>query len=230
MIEEPPLLTIRADFPRPSDKLLSAFADTPASMVSDAMNGAGALNAGIAPLPCNPVYTVVGPALPVENGPGDLLALLAATKFAQPGDVVVSCFAGHQGCAALGDRLSGMMKNAGATAIVTDGPARDLTGIAQVGLPIWCTGLVPNTPFSNGPGAIGLAVQIGGQRVGPGDIIVADSDGVVVVPLDQAEVVAGKLAEVRKMESDLDAEVANGLIVPENIESLLASDRVRYVD
>jgi len=230
MIEEPKLLTIKAERPRPTDAQIAAFQGMPTGFVADAMFGTGSLGRGIAPLVLRDDQAphVAGPALTVENGPADILATLAALNFITPGDVLVSSVGGHQGCAAAGDRVTGMAKNCGAAGFVTDGPMRDYEGIKEVGLPAWCTGLNPNSPFGSGPGKIGFPVQMGQATVSTGDMIVADRDGVVVVPFAQIDPVIARLAEVQTLETELDAEVSQGLKVPQNILELLESDAVTY--
>jgi hypothetical protein len=78
-----------------------------------------------------------------------------------------------------------MLKNRGVLAFVTDGLVRDLPGLLAVGLPVYCAGLTPNSPVRNGPGTVGLPVVVGGVHVEAGDIVVADQDGVVIVPRGQ---------------------------------------------
>lgn len=232
MIEEPPILRINNARRRPTAAQVAAFQGVPTGFVVDALGGGGALSSAIQPLgaggelPC----VAAGPALTADCGPADILATLAALGFVQPGDILVAAFAGHQGCAAAGDRVAGMLRNNGAAALVTDGPVRDYTGLVGIGLPVWCTGLTPATPFSKGPGAVGFAVQIGGQQVASGDMIVADRDGVVVVPFERIAEVAAQLETIRKLETELDAKVANGLKIPAAIEELLQSDQTRYVE
>jgi 4-hydroxy-4-methyl-2-oxoglutarate aldolase len=123
-----------------------------------------------------------------------------------------------------------MMKNCGAVGFVTDGPMRDLAGLREVNLPSWCTGLTPASPFAKGPGTVGFDVQIGGQTVRSGDVIVADLDGVVVIPLNELDVITERCHEILKLEVDLDTKVREGLTVPQDIKDLLASDQVEFVD
>ena len=226
MIEEPKILTIKADMPRPTSAQIAAFQGVPTGFVVDAMMGGGAFAHDVCPV-VGPAH-IAGPALPVDCGPGDILAALAALKFVRPGDVVVSAFGGYLGCAAGGDRLMGMVKNNGGIGFVTDGPMRDLDGLEEVGLPVWCRGLTPASPFSKGPGRVGFAVQIAGQTVGCGDMIVADRDGVVVVPFDRIDQVIDALKTVRELEVALDRDVAEGLRVPPAIADLLDSDQVTF--
>jgi len=172
----------------------------------------------------------VGPALTVDTGPADILALLAGLAFIQPGDLVVHAFSAHQNCASAGDRVSGMMKNCGASGFVTDGPMRDLADLREVNLPSWCSGLTPASPFSNGPNTIWMDIQIGGQTVCSGDVIVADLDGVVVIPFKELGAVTKRGHEILNLETELDFKVRNGLTVPQNIKDLLASDQLEFVD
>lgn len=230
MIEEPPLLTVKRPSRRPTEAQIAAFRGLASSVVSDAMEGAGALAPAIRNLGHGLPDTVAGPALSVSCGPADILALLGALRFMRPGDVVVASVDGHQGAAVFGDRMAGMMKNTGAAAAVTDGPVRDLTGLLHVGLPVWCTGLTPASPYSNGPGSIGLPVRIGGQVVETGDMIVADRDGVVVVPFDRIDAIAARSREIIELEQSLDARISQGLTIPDDIAALLDSDRVRWAD
>ena len=70
-----------------------------------------------------------------------------------------------------------MLRNCGGAALITDGPVRDYAGIVRSKLPVWCNGLNPASPYTNGPGFVGSPAQIGGQTVRSGDIVVADQDG-----------------------------------------------------
>lgn len=231
MIETPPALTVKTPSRRPSAAQIAAFQNVPSCFVADAMYGAGAI-VGVRPLGEGRDLRCVaaGPALTVDCGPGDILALLCALKFIQESDIVVSAFGGHDKVAAAGDRVTGMMRNNGAAGFVTDGPMRDYDGLVAAGLPAWCAGLNPGSPNGTGPGRIGLPIQIGGREVETGDMIVADRDGVVVVPFEEIDRVLAHLATVRKLEAALDAEVEAGLKLPPDIAAFLASDAVKYVD
>ena len=131
MIEEPKLLRINPNTPRPSGKQINALRKVPTGVANDAMWGKGAFSKNINHI--DPYGSIakhaIGPALTVDAGPGDILALLASFKFIKSGDIVISAFGAYQGCAAAGDRVSGMMKNCGAAGFITDGPMRDLSGL-----------------------------------------------------------------------------------------------------
>lgn len=230
MIEEPPLITINSDMKRPSKSQIEAFQGIPTGFVADALYGAGALDCSIKPLgdSHDMEYRTAGPALTANCGPADIMATLAALNFIRGGEIVVSAFAGHQGCAAAGDRVTGMMRNCGAAGFVTDGPVRDYQGIMETELPVWCTGLTPASPFTSGPGSVGFPIQMGGQEIETGDMIIADHDGVVVVPFEKIDETIENLERVKTAEYELDARVADGLKIPDQIAELLASDKVKY--
>lgn len=232
MIEAPPNLTIKNTRRRPTADQIAAFQGVPTCFVVDALYGGGALAHDIQPLGDGRDLpsAAAGPALTADCGAADVLATFAALKFIQPGDILISAFAGHKGCAAAGDRLIGMIKNCGAAGFVTDGPVRDYAGIVPVGLHVWCSGLTPASPFMNGPGTVGFPVQIGGQQIDTGDMIVADRDGVVVVPFDKIDTVIHNLARIAEMEKSLDADVAAGLKVPGWVEDYLASQNTIFKD
>ncbi|WP_137700678.1 RraA family protein [Marimonas lutisalis] len=232
MIEEPPILTIVKNRPRPTQAQIDAFRGVPTGFVCDAMDGMGALETAIAPVGgrVDPQMHAAGPALVAENGPAEILATLAAATLAQPGDVIVSSVSGWQGCSAAGDQVLGMMKNAGAAGFVTDGPMRDFEGILQVRLPAWCTGLNPNSPYGNGPGRVGGSAVIGGVTVATGDLIVADCNGVVVVPFARIDAVIATLAKVRALEADLETKVGDGFRSPLDLDEMLAAGRAVEID
>ena len=198
MIEDPKLLRIAKNLPRPSIKQIEALKMVSTGVANDAMWGKGAFTKAIKYIdPSSPtIPTIVGPALTVDTGPGDILALLASLKFIKKGDMVMSSFGGYQGSAAAGDRVAGMIKNCGAAGFVTDGPMRDLNGLKKVGLPSWCSGLTPASPVNKGPGTVGMNINISGVEVSSGDVIIADPDGIIVIPLADLDEITMRCYEI----------------------------------
>lgn len=228
MIKDPPLLTIKRDFPRPSAQDVAAFANVPTGYAVDAMDGRGALDYRIKPLvPAN--SAMVGVAVTCHCGPADNLALFGALAIAKAGDILVAATDGFTATSVTGDLLLGMAKNRGLKGLVTDGLARDLAGILAVGLPLYCAGLTPNSPVRNGPGTVGQPVIVGGVAISSGDIVIGDNDGIVIVPRAQIGSVLERLAAVRAAEAALEAKVKAGLEVPDFVEAILKSDRVTEV-
>ena len=123
-----------------------------------------------------------------------------------------------------------MMKNCGAAGFVTDGPVRDYSGVVSVGLPVWCCGITPASPHMSGPGTVGFPIQIGAQEVETGDMIVADQDGVVVVPFERLNEVIANLERIRSAEQAQDEKVAAGMRIPVWVEEFLASEKTVFRD
>lgn len=228
MIQDPPILTVRRGFKRPPAELVTRFKGVPTGHLVDAMGGRGALAHTIRPLDSG--HALLGVALTCAAGPADNLAVFGALGVAEAGDVVVAATDAFSATAVTGDLLLGMLKNKGAAGFVTDGLVRDLRGIEGVGLPVFCAGLTANSPARNGPGSVGFPVVLGGVAVNPGDIVVGDCDGVVVVPSAEADAVLARLEGVRAAEASLEAKVLAGLTVPDFIERVLNSGRTVYVD
>ncbi|MEM9060590.1 MAG: RraA family protein [Pseudomonadota bacterium] len=230
MLEEPPLLQIKRPSRRPSDDQIAALKNQPTGFLCDAMDGKGAIDPALGLLDIHALPTrFCGVALTSDNGPDDLLGLLGSLALIQPGDVVVAATGNWRGSAITGDRVAGMCRNSGAVGFVTDGLVRDHEGLVEVGLPIVCAGMTPNSPYTKGPAKIGTPVVIGGVRIETGDLIVADRTGTVVVPFDRIDDVIATVERVGGLEAEMDAKVAAGQKVPAAIEELLASDKVAWL-
>lgn len=225
MLDNPPLLTVHRGFRRPDPALLERFRGAQTSHLVDAMEGRGALDWRIKPLdPARAEF--VGPALTAFAYPADVVAVMGALAEAQPGDVIVVANDGYMGTAVVGDLVIGMMRNKGVAGFVTEGLARDRAGIVATGLPVFCAGIVPTSPAANGPGMVGAPINCGGIHVRPGDIVVGDADGVVIVPLDRAEAVLESLAAVRAAEAKAVAAVEAGATESEKVRRIMAAARI----
>jgi regulator of RNase E activity RraA len=172
--------------------LPAALEDASSAEVSDVLDRmwvmSGAIRHRAGPPRC------VGRALTVWVRPGDNLGVREAIDQVRTGDVVVVGNAGAVDRALLGDILAQQLYVRGASGVVLDGAVRDLDGIDQVGLPVWAAGVTPAGPSHHGPGFIGCPVACGGLVVHTDDVMVADRDGVAVVPADRLQDVVGALA------------------------------------
>jgi regulator of RNase E activity RraA len=121
-------------------------------------------------------------------------------------------------------------KAKGLAGIVCDGMCRDISGIRATGLPVFVAGAVPSSPGRDGFGEIGGEVSCGGAVVNPGDVIVGDEDGVVVVPLHDAAAVVDKLASIQANEAANLARIRSGKLVPEWVDEVLASKGCEFID
>ncbi len=173
---------------------------------------------------------LLGTALTCHCGPGDNLGLFGAVAEAQPGDVIVAATDSFEGTCLTGDLLMGMARNCKVAGLVTDGLVRDPEGIRQVGLPVFCRGVTPNSPVRNGPGTIGFPVVVGGVKVESGDIIAADSEGVVVIPQKELAGVLQRIPEIQSAEKRTEQAVAEGMKMLDSVRELLNSDKVEYVE
>ena len=228
MIDDPPLIRLRRRVPRPTAEQLRALQGTPTGYIVDALQGRAALACTIKPV-VSEQADFCGVALPCHVGPADNLAVFAALPLIQKGDVVVAAADGYRETAVVGDLVLGMARNQGAVGFVTDGCVRDVPGIREVGLPCFASGITPNSPVKNGPGTVNLPIVVAGQTVTAGDIIIGDTEGVVVIPYDLIDAVISSLEGIRAAEAALLARVAAGLGVPDWVEKLYRDGRVQEV-
>jgi 4-hydroxy-4-methyl-2-oxoglutarate aldolase len=207
MIEEPPPLAIASTVERPPRDLVEQFRGATTSFVVDAMGGSGALDWRIRPIVG---HSLLGVALTCDCGVSDNLALVAAVAMAEPGDVIIAAAGGSTGAAVTGDLLLGVARNRGVVGFVTDGLVRDLADLEALGLAVFAMGLTPNSPSRRGPGAVGLPIVCGGRAIASGDVIVADRDGVAVVPRGRIAETLERLAQVKAMEARVLERVRSG--------------------
>jgi 4-hydroxy-4-methyl-2-oxoglutarate aldolase len=125
---------------------------------------------------------ICGPAVTAFNYPGDNLMIHAALNLATEGQVLVFTNGGSSQGALWGDVACGFAKKKGVAGAVVDGAVRDTDAIRDLDFPVWATHISVEHPEKRGPGAVNVPVVLGGVLVEPGDIIVADADGVLVIP------------------------------------------------
>ena len=177
---------VNETFERPPSDLLRRFADLGTGQLADAMGEHNVMHRDIKPL--SPGMRVVGPALTVFTRPGDALYVVRAADCAQPGDVVVIDGGGIPDFCVIGERIGYYLQTKRkVNGVVVDGAVRDARGLREAGMPVFTRGVVPIVLGAVGPGAVNVPISCGGVVVTPGDIIVGDDDGVVVVPRDDAE-------------------------------------------
>jgi 4-hydroxy-4-methyl-2-oxoglutarate aldolase len=189
LVRHPNLGEIRKDFPRPPKEIVARLAKLPTANVSDAMAKAGVLHHDVKPLwaglrACGPAFTCSA---------NDLTVKKFALSLVQPGDVFVLAARGVHEYACLGELASNILRWRGAAGAVVDGAVRDAAGIREAGMPVFARAVTPHNyhyPFGLEHGAVNLPVVCAGVAVRPGDVIVADDDGVVVVPQEIAAEVA----------------------------------------
>jgi len=216
-----PGFRIRGEVRRPDPDVVAGFGafDTPA--ISDRMNRLYTMSQGIRNL-TDEGLKIVGPACTVKVYPGDNLMVHKALDIAKPGDVVVVDTSNSSMTAVLGDLVSTKARHRGLAGFVVDGLVRDLPAIRALGdFPVFARGVTPTGPLHRGPGEINYPVCAGGLVVEPGDIIVGDAIGVVVIPQEIAADLLGRLRAAAGKESDYASAVARGDFSNDWVDALL---------
>jgi RraA family protein len=148
-----------------------------------------------------------GPAFTIEVRPGDNLMIHAAISTAKPGDVLVIDGKGDTTCALMGSLMLNACKKVGLAGVVIDAAVRDTPELRELGFPVFAVGANPNGPTKFIPGRVNWPISCGGIAVAPGDLVVGDADGVVVIEREKAPTLlaaaAKKVAEERARIEDI---------------------------
>lgn len=175
---------IRRDFERVSPAIVERASRFAASILADVAGRRGTLDGRITPL--TPATRLGGPAFTIEVRPGDNLMIHAAMAMAKPGDILVVDGKADTNCALMGAIMITACKTLGLGGVVLDGAHRDTEELLALGFPVYSVGSNPNGPTKNIPGRINWPISCGGVAINPGDLIVGDADGVVVVEREKA--------------------------------------------
>lgn len=193
---------------RPDPRLIAEFAQMVTPHLSDSMER---LYAGGSQLrPMHKEGKLAGPAFTVRTAPGDNLLVHRAIDTAKPGDVIVVDAAGFPDTAIIGELMVNRAKQRGVAGLVIWGAIRDSAEIGAATYPVYACGVTNRGPYKNGPGEINVSVSIGGMVVNPGDIIVGDEDGVVAIPVSQAEAVLASARSIKVKEEQALKAIAEG--------------------
>lgn len=176
----------------PDPELVEKFRGLPTANVCDCMERLGVMDAAIRLLSRPTGKSMVGVALTVKARNGDNLMIHEAINLAGPGDVIVVDNEGGRNRSLAGAIMFGFMKYKGVEGIVFDGPVRDYDTVSQMDWYLYATGVTSRGPYKNGPGEVNVPVCCGGVVVHPGDIILGDMDGVLVIPRQEAAAVLEK--------------------------------------
>jgi 4-hydroxy-4-methyl-2-oxoglutarate aldolase len=204
--------------PRPSaDAVRRLAAYTPPDL-SDAMYGAYTLDAAIRPL--SPFSgRIAGPAVTVCVPQGAFNVIKFAMQQTKPGDVLVINASRIASFAVWGGNVSKGMQRRRIAGVVIDGAARDPEEAQAVAFPIFARSQATGTPLLDGPGEVNVPIACGGVVVRPGDIIVADMNGVVAVPQDAVEWVLQQVADLKTRHAGAQPILERGEVT--NIEAII---------
>ncbi len=213
------------DFDRPPEEVIRGFQELMEKTgcltgnVGDCVGRAAAMAAEIRNLSAG--MKVIGPALTVKVSPGDNLMIHKAVTLAKPGDVMVVDGGGVASVALLGALIVRTAMKVGLRGMVIDGSVRDAAEIRELGFPLFAKGINPNGPEKEGPGEINFPISCGGRIVNPGDILVGDDDGVVVVPREAGAKVLKEVQGVIDREAKRVKEIEAGMITRPGLDETL---------
>lgn len=180
----------------------------PVPVIGDALGRFGCMHSSIKPL--SDAMRFAGPALTVQTYRADNLMCHVALEMAHPGDVLVVDACGFRETGLWGALMTTMAMKKSLGGLVVDGGVRDKLEIVEMGFPVFAAGISPMGGFKDSPGSVNVPIACGGVSVSPGDVVVGDADGVVIVPAALAESVASAAEGTAAKEGDLARRIGEG--------------------
>ena len=193
------------DFARVEPAIVERASGFAASILADVAGRRGTLDGRIQPL--SPAMRLAGPAFTIEVRAGDNLMIHAAMTMAKPGDILVIDGKADRTCALMGSIMINACRKLGLGGVVIDGAVRDTEELRELGFPVYAICANPNGPTKFVPGRINWPISCGGIAVRPGDLLVGDADGVVVIEREKAasllDAASKKVADERARIADI---------------------------
>lgn len=206
------------------DSVIEQLKDVPTTAISDVLKGMNNIDPAVKPL--KDEYKIVGRAFTVKTAVGDNLAVLKSLKEAQPGDILVVDVKGDTYRAIAGDFVVGMMQTLELGGLVVDGVIRDLIDIKKLNFPVFSRGTTVSSGTKTGPGETNVPISCGGASVNPGDIVVGDVDGVVIIPKEKAEEVLEGAKKKMAADDAREAKIAgNKEEILKYVEGMIANSK-----
>ena len=192
---------INKNFKRVDNRILEQFKGIPVANIDDVMGRMCAISSQIKAVNEG---NMVGNAFTIRVGAGDNLFFHAALDLVKPDDIVLIDAGGYEDRAITGEIMISYIKKLGAKGIVIDGAIRDVESLSKLkNFMVYAKSQTPNGPFKNGPGYINFPISIGGVLVSPGDIVVGDQDGIIVIKPSEVKDVLKKALKIKENEDKL---------------------------
>lgn len=189
-------------------EILNRLAGIATATLGEAQGLRGIVDHRIAPL-WRPIQ-LAGPAFTVQTPPGDNMPIHLALAEAPPGSVLVVACGGDESHALIGDIMAQAALKRGVAGLVTDGMVRDSRPVREMGFTVFCRGLQIRGPGKRSPGVRGQPVSLGGVVVRPGDYVLGDDDGLVIVRPEEAEATLAAALAREEKEQGLMRQIAEG--------------------
>lgn len=202
---------------RPPAALVETFAGFAAPDLADSMQRAGVVSSRIQPV-YRPIPRIAGPAVTVSAPEGAFNMRKIAMEMTQPGDVLVVAGRGNVHYAMLGGNIAKGLKHRGLAGAIIDGAIRDAGDMQAVGFPVYACGYATNAAPKAGPGEVNVPVAVGDCVIFPGDIIVADEDGIVAVPPAHAEEILDRVEKLKESHAKIQPVLERGEVT--NIDAI----------
>ncbi|WP_326822331.1 4-carboxy-4-hydroxy-2-oxoadipate aldolase/oxaloacetate decarboxylase [Streptosporangium sp. NBC_01756] len=215
---------------RPAPEVVSGLRDAGVATVHESAGRTGLVAPAVRPRQDGAV--IAGPAVTVSSHPGDNLMIHAAVEMCQEGDVLVVTTTSPSTDGMFGDLLATSLLSRGVVGLVTDAGVRDIAALRTMGFPVWARAVSAQGTVKASPGSVNVPVVCGGQVVRPGDVVIADDDGVMCVPARSAADVLARARSRIAAEEDKRAALGSGVLGVDmyGLRELLSRLGVDYVD
>jgi len=190
------------DIKRPSVNLISSFKKYSVANIADCMNRCFCMHSSIKMVNEVKGLKLCGSAITVKTRPVDNLMVHKALEIAKPGDVIIVNALGDINSAIIGEIMVRTALKRGLAGFIIDGCIRDSDEIRNLEFPVFSKGVSPKGPYKDGPGEINYSICCGGIIVNPGDIVVGDRDGIVLIPSKSAVTIL-KEVELKAREEEI---------------------------
>ena len=229
MSARPSTPTIYTEIDRRVAPLSHEFAALGVATVHESQGRSGLMDPRVRPL--TEGSRVAGPAVTCLNQPGDNLMLLAALELCRPGDVLVVGNLAPVAVGMVGEIIASMLQARGVAGVILDSGVRDVRELRRIGLPVWSQFISAAGTIKAGPGWVNVPIDVAGATVHPGDLVVADDDGVVVVPATEAEDVLARSRDRVAQEAEVLDRIERGDVpgLPPELAAKLESLGVQRV-